>query len=118
MHAQLRTRGRGAAQSVACRAAADRGRPRRRWSVHPIRASAVVRLGRRVRGSGGGLPLWVAHVYDPNPQAPTRSPRVNIASPVPPSLPETAWDSPFRPVEFDGQTVTRTYSTGAGWATP
>jgi hypothetical protein len=55
-----------------------------------------------------GERLWAVEVYDPDPQARQnqRSVVVKIPAPVQPVLPEAAPGMPFRPVEFEGMTVT------------
>ena len=60
----------------------------------------------QVRDKLSGHPVWVVHVYDPDPQARTKSTKVKIVFLVAPTLPEPPADSPFRPVEFEGLTVT------------
>lgn len=54
-----------------------------------------------------GLPVWVVDVYDADPDANHKSSaiRVKVAAEVCPVLPEPVM-GPFRPVEFDGLTVT------------
>ncbi len=60
----------------------------------------------QARDKATGQPLWVVNVYDPDPQARVKSVKVKIAAPVQPGLPEAVGELPFRPVEFDGMTVT------------
>lgn len=54
-----------------------------------------------------GLPVWVVDVYDADPEAGHKASavRVKVAAQVCPVLPEPAF-GPFRPVEFEGLTVT------------
>ena len=54
-----------------------------------------------------GLPVWVVDVYDADPAANHKASaiKVKIAAEVCPVVPEPAF-GPFRPVEFDGLTVT------------
>jgi hypothetical protein len=54
-----------------------------------------------------GLPVWVVDVYDADPAANHKASaiKVKIAAQVCPVVPEAAF-GPFRPVEFDGLTVT------------
>jgi hypothetical protein len=78
-------------------------------SVEPVRdfdASKPGSAGVQARDKLTGNPLWTVNVYDPDPQARTKALKVKIASPVQPVLPEAVAGMPFRPVEFDGMTVT------------
>ncbi|MUN42851.1 plasmid replication, integration and excision activator [Actinomadura litoris] len=54
-----------------------------------------------------GLPVWVIDVYDADPGANHKASaiKVKVDSQVCPVVPEPAF-GPFRPVEFDGLTVT------------
>jgi hypothetical protein len=78
-------------------------------SVEPVRdfdASKSGTVGVQARDKLTGHPLWTVNVYDPDPQARTKALKVKIAAPVQPVLPEAIGGMPFRPVEFDGMTVT------------
>lgn len=78
-------------------------------SVEPVRdfdASKAGTAGVQARDKVTGHPLWTVNIYDPDPQARTKAVKVKIASPVQPVLPEAMGGMPFRPVEFDGMTVT------------
>jgi len=78
-------------------------------SVEPVRdfdASKPGTAGFQARDKLTGHPLWTVNVYDPDPQARTKALKVKIAAPVQPVLPEAVGGMPFRPVEFDGMTVT------------
>ena len=78
-------------------------------SVEPVRdfdASKAGTAGVQARDKVTGHPLWTVNVYDPDPQARTKALKVKIAAPVQPVLPEAVGGMPFRPVEFDGMTVT------------
>ena len=50
--------------------------------------------------------VWTVDVVDADPEARERTVRVKITAPVQPVPPETAPGVPFRPVEFEGLTVT------------
>lgn len=54
-----------------------------------------------------GLPVWVVDVYDADPDANHKASaiKIKIGAQVCPVVPEPAF-GPFRPVEFDGLTVT------------
>ena len=78
-------------------------------SVEPVRdfdASKPGTAGVQARDKISGHPLWTVNVYDPDPQARTKALKVKIAAAVQPVLPEALGGMPFRPVEFDGMTVT------------
>lgn len=78
-------------------------------SVEPVRdfdASKAGTASVQARDKVTGHPLWTVNIYDPDPQARTKAVKVKIASPVQPVLPEAIGGMPFRPVEFDGMTVT------------
>ena len=78
-------------------------------SVEPVRdfdASKAGTPGVQARDKVTGHPLWTVNVYDPDPQARTKAIKVKIASPVQPVLPEAIGGMPFRPVFFEGMTVT------------
>ncbi|MEY9969549.1 hypothetical protein ABIA33_007638 [Streptacidiphilus sp. MAP12-16] len=77
-------------------------------SVEPVADFDASKAGNKVqaRDKATGHPLWVVAVVDPDPEARDTSPRVKVAAPVMPVLPEPAPGLPFRPVEFDGLTVT------------
>jgi hypothetical protein len=86
-------------------------------SVEPVRdfdASKPGTAGVQARDKLTGHPLWTVNVYDPDPQARTKAIKVKIASPVQPVLPEAVGGMPFRPVEFDGMTITPYVAEGAG----
>jgi hypothetical protein len=54
-----------------------------------------------------GLPVWVVDVYDADPEASHKASaiKIKIAARVCPVMPEAVFGS-FRPVEFEGMTVT------------
>lgn len=60
----------------------------------------------QARDRVSGLPMWVVTVSDPDPEAREGSVKVKIPAAVAPVLPEELPGLPFRPVEFDGMTVT------------
>jgi hypothetical protein len=61
----------------------------------------------QARDPAGQL-VWEVHVYDADPAArkKERAVAVKVAASVQPVLPEAMAGAPFRPVEFDGLTVT------------
>jgi hypothetical protein len=69
-----------------------------------------------------GVLMWNVDVIDADPQARERTVRVKLVAPVQPVPPEAIGGVPFRPVEFEGLTVTpyaSTTSTGrakVGWS--
>ena len=69
-----------------------------------------------------GVLLWTVDVIDADPEARERTVRVKLVAPVQPVPPEAVSGAPFRPVEFEGLTVTpwaSTTSTGrakVGWS--
>ena len=63
-----------------------------------------------------GLPLWVVEVIDAQEDARQRTVKVKIAAQVQPVLPSPAPGSPFTAVEFDGMTVTPTWTPPAARA--
>ena len=78
--------------------------------VEPVRDFDKSAPGRPVQAADkeSGLPVWSVSVLDADPDA-RRSDKtvtVKIAATVQPVPPETAAGVPFRPVEFDGLTVT------------
>lgn len=78
-------------------------------SVEPVRdfeASKGAKDQVQGRDKRSGQLLWVVNVYDPDPEARAKAVKVKIAAPVQPVLPEALSGMPFRPVEFDGMTVT------------
>jgi hypothetical protein len=60
-----------------------------------------------------GRLLWAVDVIDADPEAREKTVRVKIAAPVQPVPPEAAPGVPFRPVVFDGLTVTPYVATTA-----
>jgi hypothetical protein len=60
-----------------------------------------------------GQLLWSVEVIDADPEARDKTVRVKIAAPVQPVPPETAPGVPFRPVVFDGLTMTPYVATTA-----
>ncbi|MGE7439325.1 plasmid replication, integration and excision activator [Kitasatospora sp. NPDC001175] len=66
----------------------------------------------QARDRATGHPLWVVSVVDPDPEARDTSARVKVAAPVVPVLPDAAPGLPFRPVEFEGLTVTAYVNNG------
>ena len=78
-------------------------------SVEPVRdfeASKGASNQVQARDKRSGQLVWVVNVYDPDPEARAKAVKVKIAAPVQPVLPEALAGMPFRPVEFDGMTVT------------
>ncbi|UGQ14280.1 plasmid replication, integration and excision activator [Yinghuangia sp. ASG 101] len=53
-----------------------------------------------------GLPMWAVTVTDPDPDARDTSAKVKVAAATEPVLPDALPGLPFRPVEFEGLTVT------------
>lgn len=53
-----------------------------------------------------GERIWVVRVIDNDPEARTNELKVKVVAPVMPVLPEPIAGTNFRPVEFDGLTVT------------
>ena len=51
-------------------------------------------------------PIWVAECHDGDPEAREKTFKVKIAADVQPVLPPVLPGTPFRPVEFEGLTVT------------
>jgi hypothetical protein len=60
-----------------------------------------------------GQLLWSVDVIDADPEAREKTVRIKIAAPVQPVPPEAAPGVPFRPVVFDGLTVTPYVATTA-----
>jgi hypothetical protein len=58
------------------------------------------------RDKDTGERLWAVRVMDADPAARTSELKVKIAAPVQPVPPEPIAGTPFRPVEFEGLTVT------------
>lgn len=78
--------------------------------VEPVRdfeQSTAERFVQQLDGQTG-LPLWAVSVHDADPQARTsdKTVVVKIMDTVRPVPPETTGGTPFRPVEFEGLTVT------------
>ncbi|MCF2526607.1 plasmid replication, integration and excision activator [Yinghuangia soli] len=76
--------------------------------VEPVSDFEASKSGQQVqaRDKATGLPMWVVTVSDPDPDARDASVKVKIPASVAPVLPEELPGLPFRPVEFDGMTVT------------
>ncbi|UGQ15131.1 plasmid replication, integration and excision activator [Yinghuangia sp. ASG 101] len=53
-----------------------------------------------------GLPMWAVTVTDPDPDARDTSAKVKVPAATEPVLPDALPGLPFRPVEFEGLTVT------------
>jgi hypothetical protein len=53
-----------------------------------------------------GERIWVVRVIDNDPEARSNELKVKVVAPVMPALPEPIAGTNFRPVEFDGLTVT------------
>lgn len=53
-----------------------------------------------------GLPVWAVSVVDGDPDANEATVKVKVAADVEPVLPDALPGLPFRPVEFEGLTVT------------
>src|SRR5829696_5839448 len=85
--------------------------------VEPVRdfdAKGSVPVQKRDKGTG--LPMWQVSVHDPDPAARGAAKSVKVVllderQPVPPPQLDGL---PFRPVEFDGVTVTPYVAEGAG----
>jgi hypothetical protein len=58
------------------------------------------------RDKDTGERIWVVRVIDNDPEARSNEMRVKVVAPVMPSLPEPLAGTNFRPVEFEGLTVT------------
>ncbi|WP_436773183.1 plasmid replication, integration and excision activator [Yinghuangia sp. YIM S09857] len=67
----------------------------------------------QARDKATGLPMWAVTVSDPDPEAREGSIKVKIPASVMPVLPDELPGLPFRPVEFEGLTVTP-WVNGAG----
>ncbi|WP_436785944.1 plasmid replication, integration and excision activator [Yinghuangia sp. YIM S10712] len=67
----------------------------------------------QARDKATGLPMWAVSVTDPDPDARETSAKVKIPASVEPTLPDELPGLPFRPVEFEGLTVTP-YVNGSG----
>jgi len=78
--------------------------------VEPVRDFDKSSPGRPVQQTDkeSGLPVWSVSVLDADPEArrTDKTVTVKIAAPHQPVPPEAAAGLPFRPVEFDGLTVT------------
>lgn len=60
----------------------------------------------QARDKDTGLPVWSVDVCDADPDARTKSVKIKIAATSEPVLPDAQPGSPFRPVEFDGLSIT------------
>jgi hypothetical protein len=58
------------------------------------------------RDKDSGERIWVVRVIDNDPEARTNELKVKVVAPVMPVLPEPIAGTNFRPVEFEGLTVT------------
>ncbi|MGW0657552.1 plasmid replication, integration and excision activator [Streptodolium elevatio] len=67
----------------------------------------------QARDKATGLPMWAVTVSDPDPDARESAAKVKIPASVMPVLPDELPGLPFRPVEFEGLTVTP-WVNGAG----
>lgn len=67
----------------------------------------------QARDKATGLPMWAVTVSDPDPDARDQSIKVKVPASVMPILPDELPGLPFRPVEFEGLTVTP-WVNGAG----
>ncbi len=78
--------------------------------VEPVRDFDKSSAGRPVQAvdKESGLPVWAVSVLDADPDARRgdKTVTVKIAAPHQPIPPDAAPGVPFRPVEFDGLTVT------------
>ena len=78
--------------------------------VEPVRDFDKSSAGRPVQSvdKESGLPVWAVSVLDADPEARRgdKTVTVKIAAPHQPIPPEAMAGVPFRPVEFDGLTVT------------
>ncbi len=68
----------------------------------------------QVRDKESGERVWTVRVLDADPEARTSELKVKITAPVQPVPPEAIGSTPFRPVEFDGLTVTPYVKEGNG----
>ncbi|MFE3196493.1 plasmid replication, integration and excision activator [Embleya sp. NPDC059237] len=77
-------------------------------SVAPVADFEASKGGAKVqaRDKVSGLPVWAVSVVDGDPDANESTVKVKVAADVEPVLPDTLPGLPFRPVEFDGLTVT------------
>jgi hypothetical protein len=66
----------------------------------------------QARDTETGDPVWSVEVVDPDPEARTRLLKVKIAARTQPVLPDAQPGAQFRPVEFDGLSVTPYIVTG------
>lgn len=60
----------------------------------------------QVRDKDSGERVWTVRVLDADPQARSAEVKVKIVAAVQPVAPETTGGTPFRPVEFDGLSLT------------
>ncbi|WP_406296244.1 plasmid replication, integration and excision activator [Embleya sp. NBC_00888] len=60
----------------------------------------------QARDKTTGLPVWAVSVVDGDPDANEATVKVKVASDAEPVLPDALPGLPFRPVEFEGLTVT------------
>ena len=60
-----------------------------------------------------GVLVWAVDVVDADPEARERTVRIKVLAPVQPVPPEAAPGVPFRPMEFEGLTVTPYVATTA-----
>ncbi|MGW9210647.1 plasmid replication, integration and excision activator [Embleya sp. NPDC055664] len=77
-------------------------------SVAPVADFEASKGGAKVqaRDKVSGLPVWAVSVVDGDPDANESTVKVKVAAEVEPVLPDTLPGLPFRPVEFEGLTVT------------
>ncbi|MGW1994098.1 plasmid replication, integration and excision activator [Embleya sp. NPDC001921] len=77
-------------------------------SVAPVADFDASKGGVKVqaRDKVTGLPVWAVSVVDGDPDANESTVKVKVAADAEPVLPDTLPGLPFRPVEFEGLTVT------------
>ena len=72
----------------------------------------------QVRDKDSGERVWTVRVLDADPEARTSEVKVKVVAPVQPVPPDTTGGTPFRPVEFDGLTLTPYVKEAAGGGRP
>jgi hypothetical protein len=77
-------------------------------SVAPVADFEASKGGAKVqaRDKVTGLPVWAVSVVDGDPDAVEATVKIKVAADAEPELPDALPGLPFRPVEFDGLTVT------------
>ncbi|MYW04516.1 plasmid replication, integration and excision activator [Streptomyces sp. SID3343] len=77
-------------------------------SVAPVADFEASKGGAKVqaRDKVTGLPVWAVSVVNGDPDAVEATVKIKVAADAEPELPDALPGLPFRPVEFDGLTVT------------